>query len=207
MTTPVINGQPCLYTVGHSNLEPEKFLDLLKSHLIEVLVDVRSQPYSRYVPHFNQGELQALLQSAGLRYLFMGRELGGRPHGDEYYDDDGRVLYDRLAASEIFLEGISRLETGIRRYRVAIMCSEENPTVCHRYLLVGRVMADRGAAVHHIRADGGVQRQEELDAAPGKQPSLFESGKETTWKSLRPVLQKSPPRTAWGASSLAGSED
>lgn len=115
--------QSRLYTIGHSNHAPEVFLDLLARHGIEVLVDVRSQPYSRYAAHFDKPGLTALVTGAGVKYLFLGKELGGRPESAEFYDPaDGRVLYDRVAASSLFLGGLARLETGLQKYRVAIMC-------------------------------------------------------------------------------------
>ena len=122
-TPEIRESESCLYTIGHSNHAPEVFLGLLARHGIEVLVDVRSQPYSRYAAHFDKPGLSALAAGAGITYLFLGQELGGRPEGAEFYDPaDGRVLYDRVAASPLFLSGLARLETGLQRYRVAIMC-------------------------------------------------------------------------------------
>src|SRR5829696_9023919 len=116
-----------ILTIGHSNYSLEAFIELLRAHRIEVLVDVRSQPYSKYTPHFESRALKESLPAAGIKYLFMGKELGGRPDGDEFYDSEGFVLYSRLAESPLFLEGISRLESGMEQgLRVAIMCSEEN---------------------------------------------------------------------------------
>ena len=78
-----------IYTIGHSNHALDTFLDLLKSHEIEVLVDIRSQPYAKYATHFSGRDLKAAVTEAGIRYLFLGNELGGRPQGDEYYDPEG----------------------------------------------------------------------------------------------------------------------
>ncbi|MFO0968578.1 MAG: DUF488 domain-containing protein [Gemmataceae bacterium] len=151
-----------LYTVGHSNHALEAFVGLLRKHGIQVLVDVRSQPASRYLPHFNKNEVAAGVEAAGVRYLFLGAELGGRPEGRDFYDEAGHVLYDRLAASPRFQEGIVRLERGLTRFRVAIMCSEEDPAVCHRYLLIARVMRESGVPIAHIRGDGSLQDDAEL---------------------------------------------
>lgn len=180
------SGHGFIYTVGHSNHTTEKFLDLLKTHGIEVLVEVRSHPYSRYAPHFNAREIKAALADAGIRYLFLGRELGGRPEGEEFYDADGRVDYRRVSQSPLFEEGIYRLERGLRKYRIALLCSEEDPVGCHRRLLVGRVLAGRDVEVLHIRRDGNVQAEEDLTAG---QPALF--GEEDKWKSILPVSPKS----------------
>ena len=190
-----------LFSIGHSNHTSEKFLDLLRQHRIEVLVDARSHPYSRFTPHFRARLLQEAVTGAGIEYLFMGKELGGRPDGDEFYDAEGHVLYWRVAESQLFLDGIARLENGIKKYRVAIMCSEENPAVCHRRLLVGRVLKTRGVQLEHIRGDGSILTEAELQAEEDRrrtngQIGLFEeSPQETAWKSKQPVLQRGRRRS------------
>jgi uncharacterized protein (DUF488 family) len=161
---PNATAKPRVLSIGHSNHAAELFLNLLKSHDIQVVVDTRSQPYSKYTLHFDQEDLKKSLTAAGIRYLFLGRELGGRPDGDEFYDEDGHVLYDRVAATPLFQEGLSRLERGIRDYKIAMLCAEENPAACHRRRLVGRVLLDRGFQVDHIRGDGRVQTEEEIAA-------------------------------------------
>ncbi|HWE63907.1 MAG TPA: DUF488 domain-containing protein [Chloroflexota bacterium] len=193
MSTPAARGAHTIYTIGHSNHALPVFLDLLCGHGIEVLVDVRSQPYSRYATHFAVPPLKAAVIEAGLKYLFLGRELGGRPEGASYYDEDGRVDYAAVARSPLFRAGIDRLKTGSAGYRVAILCSEENPTGCHRRRLVGRVLAGEGVQVLHIRGDGTLTTEEELAAverpAPaGDQLMLFDlQPEQEAWKSLLPV--------------------
>ena len=180
-------------TIGHSNHPLELFLGLLQEHQVEVVADTRSQPYSKYSPQYDQDALQAALGAAGIRYLYFGRELGGRPTGLEFYDGDGRVLYDRLAASPVFQEGLERLETSLRVFRVALACSEENPAVCHRRLLIGRVLGERGFDVQHIRADGRLQTEAELareESGDDSQLSLFEHDVVPEWKSIPSVLPK-----------------
>src|SRR5205823_15009478 len=100
---------PTLFTVGHSNHSLEEFLALLARHAIEVLVDTRSHPYSQYVTHFNREELAPTLKQDGIKYLYLGREMGGRPDEEEYFDAEGHVLYYRLAQSPLFLQGIERV--------------------------------------------------------------------------------------------------
>src|SRR5215469_7180277 len=112
-----------LFSIGHSNQSIEAFLALLQQHQIQVLVDVRSSPYSKYVPQFNSTPLAVAVRQAGIKYMFMGKELGGRPDGDEFYAPDGRVLYNRVAEAAFFLQGINRLKEGAKTYRVALMCS------------------------------------------------------------------------------------
>lgn len=188
-----------VYTIGHSNHSIERLIELLAAHDIRVLVDARSQPYSRYSPQFNLQELRAAVTAAGLRFLYLGKELGGRPDGAEFYDEAGYVLYSRVAESPLFLSGIRRLEAALSGPRAAILCSEENPAVCHRHLLVGRVLAGRGVAIRHVRGDGRVQtdddllQQEQGSSSGAIQLRLFEEEEAREWKSLRSVLPTKPP--------------
>ncbi len=187
---------PGLFSVGHSNHDLETFIRLLQQHGIQVLADVRSQPFSAYTPHFNREMLQRELPAAGIKYVFMGDQLGGRPVGEQYYDAEGHVLYYLVADSPLFRQGVDRLKKGIQQFRVAMMCSEEDPTVCHRFLLVSRVMAEHGIDIQHIRGDGVLQSEEfvcGLSRDNRLQGVLFEEMENDTWKSLRSVLPKAAP--------------
>ncbi len=177
-----------VFTIGHSNHSVKKFAGLLKKHGIEVLVDARSRPYSRYAPHFNARDIRATLAGYGIGYLFFGRELGGRPEGEEFYDAKGRVDYTRVERSRPFLDGIRRLEKEIQGHKVALLCSEEDPAGCHRRLLIGRVLDERRVVVRHIRGDGSVQTEGE--ATGGDQPVLFPEAEVGPRKSIRSVLRR-----------------
>src|SRR5271165_1234056 len=113
MNEPMAPAHQRIYTIGHSNHALEIFLGLLHQHAIEVLVDVRSQPYSRFTPHFTGSTLKSAIQAAGVRYLFLGKELGGRPDDDAFYTAQGRVRYDLVAVSAPFQAGVERLLAGI----------------------------------------------------------------------------------------------
>jgi uncharacterized protein (DUF488 family) len=159
----------------------------LKEHEIEVLVDTRSQPYSGHAPHFNARTIEAALSGDGISYLFLGGELGGRPEDEAFYDAQGRVDYARVERSQPFLDGIHRLEMEIQNRRVALLCSEEDPTGCHRRLLVGWALEERGIMVLHIRGDGGVQVEGETASG---QPTLFPESEVSARKSTRSVLPR-----------------
>ena len=98
---------------------------------------------------------------AGIDYVFLGGELGGRPADRSCYDEDGRVSYPRLAETDLFDDGIGRVVRAADERRVAVMCSEKDPQDCHRALLIARALGERGVAVEHILADGGVEKHEE----------------------------------------------
>jgi uncharacterized protein (DUF488 family) len=170
----------------------DHFLDLLRRHSVEVIADIRSYPYSKYASHFDHKNLARSLPAAGVQYVYLGAELGGRPRGNAYYDAEGHVLYDKVAESGAFKEGLARLEEKLRHCVVALLCAEEDPTACHRRLLVGRVLAGRGVAVSHVRGDGQLQSEDELSAAePGSnQLGLFDEIEAPAWKSIPSVSLK-----------------
>ncbi len=162
-----------IWTIGHSNKLFDHLLGLLRQHAVSTLVDVRSHPYSKWAPHFQKNPLSRALQEEHIDYVFLGRELGGRPEGAEFYDADGHVDYARRARAPDFQRGIQRLEDLAGYHRTAIMCAEENPARCHRRLLVMPALEQRGIAVVHIRGDGRLQSEEDpRDSSP--QLSLFQ---------------------------------
>jgi uncharacterized protein (DUF488 family) len=199
---PVPGPVSTVWTIGHSNHPLEQFLALLTGHGVQVLVDVRSSPYSRYATQFNREAIHPALQERSIQYLYLGDLLGGRVEDQRLYDDEGRVLYGRVAQSPGFCEGIERLISGIGRFRVAILCGEEDPTGCHRRLLVGRVLQDRGVRIEHIRGDGRIQTESQLAAEEQfrktkGQRSLFETEEPAEWKSVQSVLpRKTPPSSS-----------
>lgn len=193
-----LTSKPTLYTVGHSNHSFERFLELLRAHGIEVLVDIRSQPYSKYTPYFDSDQLVKTLPNEGIKYLFLGKELGGRPENTSFYDAEGHVVYARMASSPEFLAGVERLDHGARKFRVALLCGEEDPTSCHRRLLVARVMGERGFEVTHIRGDGRLQAEDQLAREEQQrdprtaQLGIFEIPEEERWRSTRSASRKKP---------------
>jgi uncharacterized protein (DUF488 family) len=152
-----------LYTIGHSNHEIAAFMELLRRHGVAAVGDVRSQPYSRYVPQFSQGPLKAALADAKVGYLFFGDKLGARSDNPACYEQ-GRVQFDRLAREPGFLEGIAQVIEAMDRHCLALMCAEKDPIECHRGLLVARKLHESGILVNHILADGAVETHEALES-------------------------------------------
>src|SRR4051812_7264740 len=109
-----------IWTIGHSNLSFEEFVALLTGEGIEVVVDVRSYPYSRFAPQFNREAVQRSLHAYGMRYLFLGDELGGRPAKEEHYDSDGHALYGPMSEELAFGQAISRVIAGAADHRIAL---------------------------------------------------------------------------------------
>jgi uncharacterized protein (DUF488 family) len=145
-----------VFTIGHSTHTLERFLELLRLHAIAAVGDVRSQPYSRMNPQFNREPLKAALAEAGIGYVFLGCELGARTEDLSCYEG-GRVQYHRLARTAPFRAGLDRVRAGMARYRLALVCAEKEPLVCHRGILVSRHLEATGIAVTHIHADGSLE--------------------------------------------------
>jgi uncharacterized protein (DUF488 family) len=167
--------EKAIYTIGHSNHGLETFLTLLRNHGIQVVVDVRSAPYSRYVLHFNKLEIEHVLTADGLKYIFMGDVIGGKPSGSYFTNTAGTVDYKKLAAAESFQQGLDRLIKGMNDgWIIALMCAEEDPSKCHRHHLIARALEmKRGVDVIHIRADSTKIRAKKLLEDSSAQLNLF----------------------------------
>jgi uncharacterized protein (DUF488 family) len=146
---------PTIFTIGHSNHSIEAFLGLLKQHGIACVADVRSQPYGR-LEHFNREYLAAELKTAGIQYVFMGKELGARRGEKECYQDN-LAHYARIARLPAFQQGLSRLHGDAQVRRVAIMCAEKEPLDCHRTILICRHLREFRVRIEHILADGRLE--------------------------------------------------
>lgn len=161
-----------VYTIGHSNHEPNTFLRLLRLAEIETLVDIRSSPNSSWVSFAKKQNLQELLKSAGIKYLYMGDVLGGQPSDPEYLDPQtARIDYQLIQQKVSFQQGIKRVMNGCKKYRICLMCAEESPAHCHRSLLVGDALIRNDVTVLHIRGDGRIQTDEELSKERARVPA------------------------------------
>lgn len=153
-------SHPNIYTIGHSTHSIEAFIELLKTHSITAICDVRSAPYSRMNPQFNREALQDTLRGQGITYVFLGKELGARSNDSSCYRN-GKVQYDLLAATELFKRGLDRVLKGSEKFRVALMCAEKDPLHCHRTILVARNIVTQGTPVRHILSDGVIETHEQ----------------------------------------------
>jgi uncharacterized protein (DUF488 family) len=162
----VVGDEPPLlpvWTVGHSNIALDDFVDRLVAAGIKVVADVRSVPHSRFVPWFDRDPLKEALSEDGVGYVYLGAELGGRSGAR-----------DIQAAAGAFRAGLDRLVGGVRDHTVAVMCAEEDPSQCHRRTLLTPALEARGCEVHHLRADGSVVTEAALQAEEGgEQLGLF----------------------------------
>ena len=153
-----------LFTIGHSNHEPDRFLGLLRSAGVTAIADVRSSPFSQRYPQFNQPELRGALEPHGIRYIYLGDELGGRPRDPNMYDGEGRVDYRRMRSSTSFKVVLDRLLANLGEQTIALMCAEEDPLECHRGLMICPELVEHGICPRHVRAVGSPETTSELEA-------------------------------------------
>ena len=154
-----------MYSIGHGARKEADFILLLQQYGIEYLADVRSFPFSRFHPQFNRRWLEKSLTAAGIRYVFMGDTLGGRPADKDCYDAAGHIDYSRVAGKDFFRKGLERLvEAARQKVPLAIMCSERGPAQCHRSKLIGVALQQSGINLKHIDEQGYLKSQQEVIA-------------------------------------------
>lgn len=179
-----------VFTVGYSGYHQavDRFVSDLKTYGINVVADVRTSPYSKFSPEFNREAIQAELKAAGLKYVFMGDELGARP-SDRHCYVNGAVDYDRIVSAGFFQHGLDRVQMGVARgYVITLLCAEKDPIDCHRNVLVAHSLAKRGVDIKHLvqlapmepavaedREDTESRLFEECDQGDSRQDDLFMS--------------------------------
>lgn len=169
-----------LYTIGHSNHKVDDFIHLLRQHGVTCVGDVRSTPYSRYCPQFNQESLVLALQTADIEYMYLGGRLGASPSNAHCYNGNHLNL-ESVAQTEEFKSGLGSLIEAASQYRLALMCAEKEPLECHRCILICRHLKGCNLCIKHILADGSLEDHEDSERRLIKmlkiEPTLFEPTK------------------------------
>jgi uncharacterized protein (DUF488 family) len=192
MTTQSEHTTPTpIFTIGYGARTVEELAAVLHSQRIEYLIDVRTAPYSRYKPEFSKDELEAALNTHGIRYLYLGDSLGGRPDDPACYVD-GKVDYSRVQARPFYQAGIARIQTAFaQQRRVVLMCSEGKPEECHRTKLIGATLTSLGIPVAHIDENDQLCTQAQvLERLNGPQLALFDEPLGTSRKRYRGAQPK-----------------
>ncbi len=152
-----------LFTVGHSNQEMSDLLGVLIRHEIHMVCDVRSRPGSFRFPQFNREPLMAQLATARIIYQFFGDQFGGRPLDSRYYRPDGLVDYAARRKAPDFLEAMDRLLGCAQSQNIVLMCAEEDPLHCHRFLLICPALVQRGIVPLHLRRGAALETQRDAE--------------------------------------------
>lgn len=151
-----------LHTIGYSTRQFDDFAHALRAHEITVVCDVRSSPFSKRNPAFSRRDLEASLRQLGIKYAFLGEELGARPPDSECYIN-GQARYELLAKRPAFQAGLKRIVAGLERYRPVVLCAEREPIECHRTILVCRHLLAYGVDIRHVLGDGKIETHADLE--------------------------------------------
>jgi len=185
-----------LYTIGYATKPIELFIEQLRRYGITAVADVRSVPYSKAFRDYHQESLKARLEQAGIRYVYLGDELGPRSKDPAHYDECGQVQFDRLMQTPLFKQGVDRVSAGLDKgFHIALMCAEKDPATCHRSLLVAYYLQRIGGwSIEHIRHDGGLENQTALEARlremHGAGDDLFASAEEQAQRAYKLQVKK-----------------
>jgi len=153
-----------IYTIGHSTHTIEYFIELLKKHHIDTIIDVRSTPGSSFVPQFNKGILINTLKKNNINYRSFADEFGARQKDNELLDSDGKVDFEKLIKTKKFLSAIAQLQDLLNKeVRIALMCSEADPTECHRFSVLSHYLVRHNFCVKHILKDGRLVENKYLE--------------------------------------------
>jgi uncharacterized protein (DUF488 family) len=139
-----MQARPILYTVGTDLRSVEDFIEIIQAYEIRAVLDVRSYPKSK-LAHFNRQPFSALLETNGVEYHFLGKELGGLRKGG----------YTAYIITEEFREGIRKVEAIAREKTSAVVCAERFPWKCHRKW-ISLELQKQGWDVRHIIDKGKV---------------------------------------------------
>ncbi len=118
-----------IYTIGYQGLVPEQFIGMLHAYGVDLLIDVRSRPFSR-MKGFTKKAVSTTLEEAGIGYRWAGQRLGG--------------------FSSISEDAIAGLAETARKHSVCLMCMEADPDKCHRKTEIARRLEHYDVSAHHI---------------------------------------------------------
>lgn len=131
---------------------------------INLIIDVRSTPYSQHTPQFNKENLYGILSNNNIQYLYLGNAIGGRYTASDLLYPDGKVNYSKVSELGSFKEGIARVKDILRSENHAcLLCSERDPLICHRFALISRALKQEGVVVEHILSEAEIISQDQLE--------------------------------------------
>ena len=150
---------PKVFTIGHSNHLFSTFLELIQKHDINLVADVRTNPYSKHSPHFNKKPLQKSLEESLIKYVYLGKNMGGKPRDKKFYHNH-ELIYHRLEKDEKYQEALNELIKLTEKNQIVIMCSEEDPKACQQHNLIVQSLLKKGFEISHIRGHGDTDKVE-----------------------------------------------
>ena len=154
-----------LFTIGYSSFALNKFISVLERYSIQVVVDVRSQPYSAYYSNYNKENIKSTLRQKKIHYRNYSIEFGARQTDKRYFSNEGYLDFELFAESPNFKQGFDKIKNSVEQgYSIALMCAEKNPAICHRSIMVSRAFYNNGFSINHILADGCIEGQNDIES-------------------------------------------
>lgn len=151
------------YTIGYSGLKINEFIDRLKTRNINCVIDVRSSPYSKFVPEYNRENLKKFFKENKIYYLNFDKEFGARRIEEEVYSNEGIVDFNKTINLDIFKKGLDRIQKGLEKYNIVLMCSEKQPKECHRFSMLSKGLKKIGVETIHILEDNSEIKNSTLE--------------------------------------------
>ena len=140
-----------LYTIGYSGFNVNDFVNILKKYGVNVLIDVRSNPFSSYFSAYNKELLEQALKSHNIYYRNYAKEFGAQQTESRFYTPQGYLDFEMFTASPIYNDGYHKIEDGLKRdYVFAFMCAEKDPIDCHRSIMISKTFNDNGYSILHL---------------------------------------------------------
>ncbi|MBC6004556.1 MAG: DUF488 domain-containing protein [Paeniclostridium sordellii] len=153
-----------IFAIGHSNYPYEKFIEMIKKYGIDCVVDIRETPYSKYNTQYNREILRENLKSSGFTYVYMGHEFGAKRQTKESYNDEGYADFEKVIKEELFLKGIERITKGLQMgYKIVLLGAMQEPIRCHRSIMLGKYLNEKGFDVKYIMHEGNIVNQDYIE--------------------------------------------
>jgi uncharacterized protein (DUF488 family) len=155
---------PELFTVGYTSFTLPQMLEVISDYGIDVVVDVRSNPFSAHYPDYNKNIFESVLRKHKISYHNYAEEFGAQQTDIKYYSKDGYLDFELFAKSEPFLKGFARIDESVKSGdSVMLMCAEKDPAQCHRAVMISKVFANNGYDVKHLLQDGTIKSQSDIE--------------------------------------------
>lgn len=152
-----------IFTIGYSGFNIESFISILKKYKINSLIDVRSNPHSKIYTDYNKETLEKILRNNKIYYRNYYKEFGARQTDYSYYTEE-YLNFNLYTKSENFQNGMKRIIQSIPLgYRFVLMCSEKDPIMCHRNIMVAREFYNNGIEINNILSDGSIVTQKKIE--------------------------------------------
>jgi uncharacterized protein (DUF488 family) len=153
-----------LFTIGYSAFQIKDFVDVLKRYSINLIIDVRSFPYSEYHKQYNKENIERILKTNNIRYRNYSEEFGARQTEKQFFSSEGYLNFELYTKSAKFGQGVEKINVSLEKgFCVALMCAEKDPATCHRSIMISRAFCENGNAVMHILANGYTESQTDIE--------------------------------------------